>query len=454
MEYYGGEALVREASEVFEKGNSASNMVISFTVHTPGDNLQAISVATIDIEQDFQSAFTDVMHITSLFPPSVYIQKIYPNAVNLEATLKIGYADSTGSIKEEYKERFKAVLVPHENMAPADYALQGVAPEDIDKKGPIAVTLQLLNRTAEIVRLVMISGCFSSVSAESLLKGCLSYYGNSFTIDGKDPLPGVDVYPPNNQKVYDRIVIPFGTSLVKLPYRLQKDMIGIYTTGIGSYIKQHNGKQTWFVYPLYDTTRYDKENYLKMVVFNVSPRRLPAADKTYLVNGNTLYVVTTDNIKYHNNQELNLINDGSGFRLPEASYFMRKPVEMTPNGPIGHRREINTEAIIRERLDGIQYAPRSERYISSNSFAEFSKNSKSNVAIISFVWEHSRTDLIYPGMPLKLVTGKNVKDKGLKGIILKVNTLINTSGTTFQSGYGVGSSLITAAVEIDKKLEI
>ena len=116
------------------------------------------------------------------------------------------------------------------------------------------------------------------------------------------------------------------------------------------------------------------------------------------------------------------MNEGSGYRMPDARAYMKKPVKITENGPQASRAELNHEVIIKERSDGLNYAPVAQGGPSSNPFIERSKILQRSMAQIDLVWENSDPMLIYPGMPCKYIYLSQGKAISLKGTILFVHS--------------------------------
>lgn len=78
-------------------------------------------------------------------------------------------------------------------------------------------------------------------------------------IEGKPLDLNIDIVKPNNDYVYDHVVVETGVKILDLPSYIQNKDYGIYNGNIGTYIQRYKDKLTIFVYPLFDKDRFNKE---------------------------------------------------------------------------------------------------------------------------------------------------------------------------------------------------
>jgi hypothetical protein len=97
--------------------------------------------------------------------------------------------------------------------------------------------------------------------------------------------------------------------------------------------------------------------------------------------------VTTGNSLQVDGGRNSELNDGVGFRFPDASAFMRKPVEITKEGVKANRGRLMFEAAHRERKDQLQYMPVGDP--TSNIFFESSRILKQQFLLQTVAWENS-----------------------------------------------------------------
>jgi len=281
------------------------------------------------------------------------------------------------------------------------------------------VYLELVDRSLEPLRIKTTGGAFRNVTVKDVCTALLMSESNMVTIDGKPSVAGVDVVEPDNTDTLSNVVIPHGTRLTSIPTLLQQRH-GIYNRGIGTYFQNFNGKKMWFVYPVYDTERFDDKGK-KVIFYAVPQERFPQLDKSYTIDGDLLKIAVTAQKRYVDTAEVALMNAGSGYRMPDARSFMTKPVMLGEDGPKASRANLNHEVAVKERDDNLNFAPVSGA--SSNPFQQRSAILSRSMAQIDLVWECSDVSLIYPGMPCKFMYLSRGKVISVKGTILFVHGL-------------------------------
>ena len=151
----------------------------------------------------------------------------------------------------------------------------------------------------------------------------------------------------------------------------------------------------------------------------------------------------------------NQINNGSGFKLSNASAFMKKPVEISEKGVLANRGRLNYEVINKPRDDGLNHAKMSNVRISDNPFKEFSKYNSERVSAISLVWENADSELVYPGMPCKFVfaTANNTIIE-LNGVVVFAHHFYGVAGKgVFNTPYTTRFNIIIMCETIQDVLD-
>ncbi len=410
------------------------------TIHTALEDYGILSITNIDIVRDYMHNVGDHIQIVLLMSFGDYVKRLYPFVNNLELTIttmvkKVG----NGKPPPNIKQRYKAVFLPHNNIHIDGSEYSAVSKETLDHMQPVTVTLQLLDRALEPLRIKMTAGTYINIKQESLMRSVITTECNKILVDGKPCLDAIDIYTPDNSDIQTHIILPTGTHVLSIPTYLQEKMNGVYGSGIGSYFQTYAGKRTFFIYPLYNTKRYNSPNTNKnkAIFYFVPSYTYKGIDNTYMVDGSVLKVLCTSDKKYLDDGETQYMNSGSGFMQADARAFMSKPVVLDSNNvPSGNPARTMTQVVNKSRDDGLNYAPVSKHGISSNPFIQYSEIAKRNVSKIDIVWEHSDASLIYPGMPCEFVFLDNGVRTTLKGII------VNTHTSIFKANTGVVSSLM------------
>lgn len=435
--------------KIFSETQKPVRFAYTAKIHTTTEDFDVMKIVSIDIIRDYVNNIGDVVMIEFLMPLGDYVKRFYPNRTNMELTIFRKQLEETGEVfkknTSKEAERFKVVFLPNENPQVKGSDFETFDQETLDLMDVVHVKLQLLNRSLEPLRIKTTGSIFKNKTNEDVIRGLLMGESLNVLIDGKPAIDGIDMVKADNQEVQRHVIIPQNTLLTSVPSYCQEKMNGVYSTGIGTYLQSHQGKRYWFVYPLYNTQRFN-ENVKKAIFYVVSSKRFPGVERTYRESGDTVFITITSDKSYSDNAETDQMEQGSGFRMADARSFLRKPIAVAEEGPIGVRNKLNFEVAFKERADNLNFAPAAGKKISSNPFPEFSKISQRNGGRIDFTWNNSNPSLIYPGMPCKYIymEGKTMVQK--EGVILFCHTVVQLQGQGVLSNAHLTSSKLTLFV--------
>lgn len=439
-----------EIKTVINSGKKPVKYNYKGMLHTEKEDIPILKIASIDIQRDYVNNIGDRMLVEFKMGLGDYVSRLYPFRANLEFSVKkILLNESAGTRDSEsdiYIEKYKAVFLPDENRHVSATELEMYDTNTLNNVDIITVKLDLLNRSLEPLRIKMVSGIFRNVTQKQLIHSLMMGESNKIKIEGKPAIDGISLVEPDNTKINPHVVINSGLKLTSLPSYLQDAVHGVYTAGIGTYLQTYNKKKLWFIYPLFNTTRFD-ENVDKVIFYSLPAERLSGIDRTYNKDGSVTKILVTSTRKYKDNADNDHINYGVGFKMSNAGSFMKKPVELTENGPVGSRTKLNYEVASQSRKDGLNYTPVSDNPISSNPFTEYSKVLARNVARIDLVWENSDPDVIYPGMPCKYIFLIKDKPVELKGIIAGIHSYISLQGNSVMDNIHRNISMVSIITE-------
>lgn len=394
------------------------------TLHMEKIELEAIDILTIDLIRDYVTKIADTIRIQLRISLGDYIYKLYPNRHNLEITITRSLISDDNLTRAKQSDRYKAVFIPNRNQHFNLSSLESIDEFSLNNRPPVIVEFQLLDRTLEPLRTKTLSGVFSKVDIETLIRAILAGESAKITVDGKPGIDALDVVEPHNKDIIQQIVFPNQTPVLSVPTYIQENHKGVYNTGIGTYFQKYNDKRTWFIYPLYSLDRFANTKR-KLVIYAINGRQFSSVDRTYSLENNVLKIITTGERMYVDDAEVSMMEEGIGFRQVTADEIINTPfIDDQENGPIGDRNKINTEVIFKDRKDGLNYAPMSKRMIANNLFAECSNISVRLGSRLDLTWYNSDPDLIYPGMPCKYFYLTDDKIKEANGVVLFTQTLI------------------------------
>ena len=209
---------------------------------------------------------------------------------------------------------------------------------------------------------------------------------------------GVDMYPPNNTTPQKNIVIPHGLPFFDLKSFITQKCGGIYNAGCGFYFQRN----TWFVYPLYDLTRYAKDS--KTITFiNVPKNKFPGIERTFRKTANQLIAIVTGDVRHYDLTNQRQLVEGNGVRFTDARNIINGFSTTENNRTMLLRANNNNEYLAQERKDGLNNVQLSPNRITSNTFNELSRMASRNGCYVELVWENSDPGEISPGKPAKFM---------------------------------------------------
>ena len=417
-------------------------------VHTVKEDIQISKLLYVDTVRDYVENIGDVIFVQFIVPLGDYVKRIYPYRDNLEFSIK-----KVSPTKEDKPViyRYKAIFLESENRQASDSEVNSMSHEVLNISDIVEVKFQLLDVSLELLRIATVSGIFMNQSREDLIHSILYSVSSDFKIKGKKAIDGIDIFPPDNKGKITQMVIKDGTEIHTVPNIVHARFGGLYASGLGTYFQIYNNLKYWFVYPIGNVDRFKgKED--KMIFYAIPDKRLNQTEKTYRKESGTTHVIVTGAKIFSHNSEISYMNNGVGYRSSDADAFMKKPVEMTEDGPKALRNRLNTEHISKDRSDNLNYAPVSRGQnnslgIMANQFLEYSKVNLRRLTRVEFIWENSDASLIYPGMPCKYVFTHADKSVELKGVIVGVHDTISVTGSKFTSEIYRNHASVTILVE-------
>ena len=423
----------RDLENIFGVSDRGIRTYFSVTIHNEKEDFSPMKLLTRQVNRDYYKMTGEAFHVRVLMSAGDYFYRVLPFKENLEISIYKETLYENGDINEDNppKEiRYKALLDLKSNPNMGSDSIANMRREDVDRIPPFEIVFEMLDRREEVYRLKSLDGVYSNITVEEVLKGVVPHEANKVKVDGNPIVQAVNVDPPKNVTRYPQLHIPSGTLLRDIPGFLQEASLGVYNAGLGNFFQVYKNKPTLFVYPLYDTKRFEREG-VRLVIYSVPEDKFPSMDKTFRIEGKTIFIASTGEKKVIEQSRNNDINRGVGFRMSNAESFMTKPVEITDAGIKANRNRLNIEVGGYKRKDQTNYAP--VVGASSNPFLEYSRFLSGHVDGVSCVWENSNEDLLYPGMPVKFIE----MDKGIyverTGTLVKSFTLDALVGSPMSS---------------------
>ena len=408
--------IAQDIADIMENHKDKYNPMFSFEVklHTKEKDLDytdALSMVDLHIVRNYEANMCDYIEVRLNIPLGTFMYDVYEFLENIEVTI-ITYKQLFDGDKQVYdKERYKAIYLLEKNTSIPNMVNQ--TRHDLNQQLPIMITLQLLDRASEVIRIKTMQGNFDrkinknpDMGIETFMRSVLSDQINKIRIDEKVPLHSLNIEKPDNIEKLKAVTIPSFTRIVELAEYLQQGDIGVYSAGIGSYIQNFgvdpfNYKKTMFVYSLYNGKKKYQASDYKIIIYSPVTSTYSSGDITYKYKDKVLKILAHSIPRILDNKEISVMSDGSGYRTTHAECYMKKPVEMKKDGPYFKKERIATEIAYKEREDNLNFAV--ARPITGNQFKYASEVLKKEGNYLTVEVNNLDHDFIYPGAKCKIV---------------------------------------------------
>ena len=415
-----------------------------------GEDIQPIKVHAIDILRDYGgTAYGDQVRIAVDLMVGEYKKYIYPHRENLHVEIVREEIDfDTGGIDVDQaptSSLYKAIPVDQVNLE-LEGNLDSYNQDDLNSIVR-SFEFDMLNPTVDYLRQTHFSLALELTTNENALKTLYTYFGKSVPVDKDYLIKGVDIVESNSEKIHRHLVIPKGTKILSLHKWLQLHKGGIYNSGITSYIQD----RTWYVFPTFNTRRYDTSTK-KLLIVNVPPKKFPQLDLTYLQLENHLLVISNGEVKVHDDSELLELNLGNGLMYADSEKIREGFSVRNGNQGIITRSSNIKRYGVRERSDNKKFVPFSDEPITSNHPKQMSKLTRRNGLHLELTISNSDPDLMYPGQPVKILylNGDDLDEiKEKDGVLIKADHSVTNIAEGPNGSQFVCNSIITVFAERD-----
>jgi hypothetical protein len=313
----------------------------------------------------------------------------------------------------------------------------------------IQITVQLVEKGISEFKYTSAFGVYPNNTPGNVIKGLLMHPLKALS-DGEDKGYDVHMEPPHNDTIMYQIVIPSNISLIDVPKYMQ-DTYGIYGSGMGYYLSQ----KMWYVYPLYDFGRFDKTKS-RMTIINIPRNEMMGIDNSYTFNDGHLIVYATGDTKLIDTSSAGIERDGVGVRFAKLGNLIdnhsvsTKGVTAIPEG----RNVVNIGLGVREEkvakikmVDGMH---------SDNIWKDTSKILANMGHNVILTWEASNHNLLYPGMPVRLIykhRGRtSLETRSISGTLIAADSHSGTNQNSVTDNRYIGATVLNIFVERDEDI--
>lgn len=387
-----------------------------------------MQVTNLDFNDNYEKGIMREIWTRAVFPFGMWVKCLYPARENITAIVKRKplmnktFAINTDGDEEEFI--YDALFhVDESNSFPAT-DLNKRSRFDLDNAyPPVSIDIELLERAVEQLRKVTVGGIFRNVAPEDYIKNTLANFTKDLTVDGEKAINTISMVEANNTDKRNHIVIPHGMPLLDVPNYVQNNCGGVYNADLNCFALEDK----IYVYPIYQTDRFEKEKK-NLTVIRVEKQSMSQVEVSYKIDGDSLHILATSDASFKDISLAKKLNTGNGVRFTDSRKFLNGFVTTKDNKAFASRKDVNSE-YLSEDLKEQNTVYVSETRISSNPYKERSKLAVRDGGVYSFQWANSKPELIYPGMPARILYEENDEVKELRGLVLSLKTSVALIGS-------------------------
>lgn len=399
-------------------------------LHTENKDLDyrdGVFIVDLHIVRNYLDNISDYMELRLNIPMGTFMHDVYDYLDNIEVTVITTKQLYRNNAPVTVLERYKAIYLLDKNLHTPN--MLSLGKDDLNNQMPYVLSLQLLDRSVETLRIKTTQGNFDRVinnnkdmSISAFLKSVISEQSNKILIENKPSLTGIDIEKPDNKDSLKAITLPSGTRVIEIPEYVQNNNIGIYNSGVGCYIQkfgidEYNYRKNMFIYSLYNGVKFKDSEY-KVIFYSPITSSHSSVDCTYKYRDKILRAICHSVTGIEDNKETSVMSSGGGFRVSNANSFMKKPVQIKDTGPVFRKDSLSTEVIFKDRKDGLNFAP--NKQVSGNQFKLTSELLQKNGSYANVEVSNIDHDYIPPGGKCKIVyESRNNKVEEVFGVIHK-----------------------------------
>ncbi len=407
-----------EALKILEKSKPFKFPEIEAKLHTETVDISIPFITNVRFRKDYLKNISDLVFLDFNIGLGTFLEVIYKNRDKIEVTIKIQYSKS-----EIYEKRFKGLIL---NKLPAnnDTALTRSTREELDEQELVLIKLQLLDPLTIALKNFFITGIFHDLTLTDLLILTFGKRLADVTVLGRMLDYNLYIDKLDNDKVYDNIIIPPFTKLIKLPKNLHDGGYGIYKNDIGIYFNNNGVSNKGYqydieVYPLFKIKRFEElTDRPRLMLINPNTPNVSKNElDVYYKEG--VYKTIVTEVTGDDDAERSRYSDGSG--IIDAYANALDPTLLTVD-------EESVTLATDEMFDIIDYDPGLADYtklINTNKDASIEKYisllSRKQMVFLVFKLPNINPEFIIAGMPIKYLFMKDTVAYETTGEVLIVD---------------------------------
>lgn len=392
--------LRREASRVRDSGVGLSHYRIAVRINNGKQWITPITVLHYALERNYANAFGDKHYVTVMMGKGDYNFDIHPQRDSLSVDItSVPTFNSRGGVRTdtdgELVKRYRAVLLNQKDPSVEDTTHYRAMKHTLNISDIVVVELELFDEAVHQIRMATTGGIYRDKAPMEVLRETLQNTLNLVSTDNRQIISSIIEMPGFNETKRKQVVVP-PTRVVDLAQYLQVKEGGVYSTGVGCYLQDN----TWHVFCPYNIKLYQKTSKtLSITLMNSNDFD---GERTYCVSGDSVTVLTSTDRSVLDEGMSSQLNGSTGHRFINADTLMDGFATTSANKTTISRKTNLYEFSGEKMMDGLNNIQWAEKGASSNPFQYYSELAKQSGRIITVTWNHGDTDLLEPGMSVKI----------------------------------------------------
>lgn len=392
-----------------------------------GKSYYFTEIKSISTLRDYKDEYAESVYISAAIPVTAYRKLLFKKKrdVRVKLTREQHRSDGISVRAPESKSRiYVAYLTDQVDQTLMNNSKEQVSDGAKDLESTVNVTLKLQEEVMQDMRLTeAVAGVYYSTTKYNLIKTLLSFERAEEEIKEALLEPefrrvrGVEIHPCTDSSTHDWLLIPSGLRIVDFPQWLQFNE-GVYASGMGYFFQEG----WWHVYPLYDYTRFTPDKKTLTVVL-MPEDEVPTLERTYMYRSEQLWCLATGQKFAVDMSEYQHNNFGNMYKFFKSSELLDTLTDAVDNEV--HTKLSSTERKVKlaDRKDGKNNVIHPDRHFTDNPGKVTSKLIQNIGRHIVVNWDNADPELLFPGMPTKILYIENDETKSVMGTLLKADII-------------------------------
>ena len=396
---------------------------------TPSMTVSVPLVTQVHTYRDYERNAGDELYISVKFPPGSYGKYILPYQQQLKMRIIVqayslmrGQRQTVDDATQAYVYRAVCLTTVDSRMSATDERTATDSSKK-DYEQMVDLQFQLFDPVLESFMQSETGENYTGSKVLDVLRLEFSKILSAVEADTGFKMQGVDIVAPNNDNLFKLLILPHGTNAMDLVDKIQ-NQVGIYSADVGCYYQS----PYLYIYPLYDETRFS-DGRRTAIFYNYPADMFPGMDKTWINRDKYVEIACTRGASVSDvNNAASLLGNAGG-RFVSASQ-MSQGMTLSKGGDTIISRTVNvSEYVTEERSDNVKVAKGMGR-VTDNRWRELSNTAGLRGRTMQLVWEYANMDLLYPGMPAKVVWMQDNNLCEAYGVIMRTDCAVTMAGSS------------------------